>query len=68
MYASAIYSEETIPATQTAICDLCGKEMKQVIAYGTHISLCSCCFTHLDDMMSGKIAESIERFIVGNVI
>ena len=59
-----------IAIAHTISCDLCGERMPSGVSQETDdfVSLCLNCFNYLEDLPEGKIKESINKFLVGNVI
>lgn len=60
-------TEKQIP--QTA-CDLCGgpEPIHKITQSETGVALCRQCLKHFNNIPPGKIRQSVERFLIGNVL
>lgn len=68
-----VRSHDTLTCAQidrSAVCDLCGIHVlpSSIETTSTYIQLCAKCSKHYHNLPSGKVKESIERFLIGNVI
>lgn len=60
-------SEEQMPGRPQK-CELCGHILNpHVEIYKTHTLLCSTCFQQMDTLPE-VLANSLERFLIGNVV